>query len=170
MLIIVEGIDRVGKTTLCEMLSKSFGINIFKHDSKLFKLDKMDNDNETDKAIKIYEICKLLNGNLLLDRSYWSDFVYGVIERNYCVSNALENLKKIESIYKDEAVIVYVRPVDLKLSSKLHGADLTKYNDLFESVRKVTKCKVIDCTYESLEKVIVELESILGDKNERLNI
>ena len=170
MLIIVEGIDRVGKTTLCQMLSKSFGIKIFKHDSKLFKLDKMDNDNETDKAIKIYEICKLLNGNLLLDRSYWSDFVYGVIERNYCVSNALANLKKIESIYKDEAVIVYVRPVDLKLSSKLHGADLTKYNDLFESVRKLTKCKVIDCTYESLEKVIVELESIFGDKNERLNI
>lgn len=62
MLIIVEGIDRVGKTTLCEMLSKSFGIKIFKHDSKLFKLDKMDNDNETDKAIKIYEICKLLMG------------------------------------------------------------------------------------------------------------
>lgn len=166
MLIIVEGIDRVGKTTLCEMLSKSFGIKIFKHDSKLFNLDKMDNDNETDKAIKIYEICKLLNGTLLLDRSYWSDFVYGVLERNYCISNALENLKKIESIYKDEAVIIYVRPVDLKLSSKLHGADLTKYNDLFESVRKGTKCKVIDCTYESLEKVIVELESILGDKNE----
>lgn len=78
----------------------------------------------------------------------------------------MDNLKKIESIYKDEAVIIYVRPVDLKLSSKLHGADLTKYNDLFESVRKGTKCKVIDCTYESLEKVIVELESILGDKNE----
>ena len=166
MLIIVEGIDRVGKTTLCEIISKSFGIKIFKHNSDMFKLNKMDNDNETDKAIKIYEICKLLNGNLLLDRSYWSDFVYGVLERNYCIPDALENLKKIESIYKDKAVIIYVKPVDLKFSSKLHGADLTKYNDLFESVRKGTKCKVIDCTYVSFEKVITELESILGDKNE----
>lgn len=165
MLIIVEGIDRVGKTTLCNMLSKSFGIKIFKHDSKLFKLEKMDNDNETDKAIKIYELCKLLKGNLILDRSYWSDFVYGVLERGYSILDALENLKKIESVYKNGVIIVYVKPVDLKFSSKLNGADLTKYNDLFESVRKGTKCKVIDCTYESLEKVVAELSSILGDKN-----
>lgn len=165
MLIIVEGIDRVGKTTLCNMISKSFGIKIFKHDSKLFKLEKMDNDNETDKAIKIYELCKLLKGNLILDRSYWSDFVYGVLERDYSILDALENLKKIESVYKNGVIIVYVKPVDLRFSSNLHGADLKKYNDLFESVRKGTKCKVIDCTYESFEKVVAELSSILGDEN-----
>ena len=52
MIIIVEGIDRVGKTTLCEKLNKELKIPIYKHKNNQFYYNLMDNKNETDKMLQ----------------------------------------------------------------------------------------------------------------------
>ena len=85
MLIIVEGIDRVGKTTLCNMLKDKLGFKIYKHKNNNFNYSKMDNDNETDKMLQLLDLYEQIGSdvNIVFDRFHWSDFVYGKIERNY---------------------------------------------------------------------------------------
>ena len=39
MIIIVEGIDRVGKTTLCNRLRQELGYPVFKHNKSEFSYD-----------------------------------------------------------------------------------------------------------------------------------
>ena len=115
MIIIVEGIDRVGKTTLCNKLSQKTNIPIYKH--KKSNYSEMKNDIETDVMIQLIDLYKLLNGNIIFDRFHWSDFVYGALERNYSIANAYNNINIIESKLKDNAIIIYVKPTDINKSS-----------------------------------------------------
>ena len=63
MLVIVEGIDRVGKTTLCNMLSKEIDFPIFKLDA-LFGCEDMKRNNEVNNAILQLQRCTKFNAIL----------------------------------------------------------------------------------------------------------
>ena len=82
MIIVVEGIDRVGKTTLCNKIKEMTGYEIFKHSGN-FDYKRMDNDNETDKMLQVLKIAEIGKANIIFDRFHFSDFCYGTIERDY---------------------------------------------------------------------------------------
>ena len=168
MIIIVEGIDRIGKTTLCNKLHDKFKIPIYRHvGERNFKL--IDNDVETDKFFQVMEICKLSNSFIIFDRFHFSDYIYGIIERNYNVEKANKNFNEIEEFAEKnlkDLILLLVLPTDLERSSKEHGSDLTKHNDLFYKKFKESKIKnKFRCTYNTLDEAVAYVSSVISKSN-----
>ena len=156
MIIIVEGIDRVGKTTLCNKLKEEFGIPVLHHES-IISNNKKDNENETDKSLLTLEVCNITNSSIILDRFHLSDFVYGMLERNYNIDSAIDHFKMIDNMLTEmkDVFLIYVLPTDITESSKQHGKDLKIYNgefyDLFKHSKIENKWR---CTYNTLDEAI----------------
>ena len=118
MIIIVEGIDRVGKTTLCNRLSEELNIPIHKYKG-IIKYDKMKNKEETDKTLGLIQLLKETGSSIIFDRSYMSDYVYGVLQRNYKTSKANKNFELVNNALYDcnnsgnKVFVIIVNPVNL---------------------------------------------------------
>lgn len=165
MIIIVEGIDRVGKTTLCNKLSKELNIPIYKHSQKVMDYSMMDNLNETDKMLQLLDICEITSANIIFDRFHFSDYVYGILERGYYAKIALENLRILdEKLFEMNAVIVYVHPTDIKMSSEQHGKDLIPYFKLMNNIRNMSKTSVYACDYDSIDDMVKKIKELMYEK------
>ena len=157
MLIIVEGIDRVGKTTLCNMLKDKLGFKIYKHKNDNFNYSKMDNDNETDKMMQLLDLYEQIGSdvNIVFDRFHWSDFVYGKIERNYNEDKAVSNLYKITKRLNDlNALVIFVQPTNINRSSSEHGKSLLLYNYEMEGCFERSDLSKIKTNYNNLNDVV----------------
>lgn len=139
-IIVVEGIDRVGKTTLVNRIKDWFEFDpymkfeVFKHNESHFSYDKMDSANETDKMLQLIEMVELCNGNIIFDRFHLSEFVYGLCGRNYSFREAYLNRNLIDdALCRVGAVLVYVEPTSLTWSSSKHGADLSMHDELMRA-------------------------------------
>lgn len=159
-IIVVEGIDRVGKSTLANAICDwheydSHGrFHVFKHDNGMFDYKDMDNNNETDKMFQLIEMVKLFSGNVIFDRFHLSEFVYGLCEREYKFSTAYNNMLLIDDMLeKLGAVLVYVKPTSLLWSSQKHGKSLDKHNMLMEAAFNDS----------SMKKVVTDFKSISDD-------
>lgn len=154
MILIVEGIDRVGKSTLVEKLKKMVGFYPYHNDTN-FKVDIMDNDNETDKLLKMLLICDASDPLIVFDRFHWTDYVYGTLERGYNNYKAVSNLKLLESeLKKRDARIIFVVPTDIESSSKQHGKDLSIHQEVFEALFNLTKLKKCCCDYNGIDHAV----------------
>jgi thymidylate kinase len=155
MVIIIEGIDRVGKTTLCNKLHEATGYEVYKHFGD-FDYSKMDNDNETDKMLQMLEIARIGKANIIFDRFHCSDFVYGTIERKYNRVKAIENLTKInEKLVQMNAIIIFMDPTDLDKSSKEHGKNLAKYQDAMTFCHYLSASRhMYVCNYNDMDMMV----------------
>ena len=157
MVYIVEGIDRVGKTTLANKLSTKLQIPIYKHNNESFDYSLMDNTNETDKMIQLLDLYSFLSGDIIFDRFNWSDFVYGILLRSYDVERATENLRLINNkLAQLDAKIIYVQPTDIAWSSKMHGSDLSSFDYWMNIANDLTDIPIKHCTFDSIDKIIKE--------------
>lgn len=154
MLIIIEGIDRVGKTTLANMLHKKINFPIYKHIGKR-NLDAIDNEHETDEYLQMLEICRLSDSNIIFDRLHWTDFVYGSLQRHYDFTAALSNKDNVERLLLEQnAAIIFVKSVSVKDSSYRHGKDLSRHEKLFEFLYNESNLDKFQCDYKSLDKAV----------------
>lgn len=150
MIIVVEGIDRVGKTTLVNTLQKVTGFPVYKNCTS-FKLEEMDSDNEADKMLKMLQVCELSGADMIFDRFHWTDTVYGCLQRGYNVKNAMANLKAVESKLNEmEAIIILVRPTNVNKSSAIHGSDLKAHSQMFDMLFNVSNARKIACDFNTL--------------------
>lgn len=97
-MLIIEGIDGVGKTTLVENL-RNYGMKKyhFDYDSK-----------NMDLFSKYMKVLLEDDGELVLDRSFISEMVYGPVIRNKC-KLSIENYTKLLILYKNAgAKIIYL--------------------------------------------------------------
>lgn len=165
MIIIVEGIDRVGKTTLCNKLSKELRMPIYKHNNEQFSYSRMDNDNETDKMLQLIDLYSILDGDLIFDRFHISDLVYGIMLRNYSMQSASRNCKLIDDRlsklrFKQEAILILVKPTNVEKSSHEHGADLSKYDRLMQIAFDMSSIEMkYICDYNSIDLVVEKLKT-----------
>lgn len=159
-IIIVEGIDRVGKTTLCNMISEKFDIPIFKEAHVFIPEDKQmyANFGSCRTLLNLVDCYKDIN--ILLDRFHLSERVYGLLDRYYdCKKyyDIVENkLEKMENVY-----LIHVNPVDIKKSNKEHGKDLTRHYELFKMLYADSKLKKCQCNYLTLHVALEWLEKEL---------
>ena len=161
MIIIVEGIDRVGKTTLCNKLSTELNIPVYKHSQKVMDYSLMDNMNETDKMIHMLDVCKLTNASLIFDRFHFSDFAYGIIDRHYDKKTAKENLILLDKTLHDmNAILILVFPTDISSSSKQHGKDLTPYSELIHYAHEISNMKMYICNYHRIDDVVKKIKEM----------
>lgn len=192
MIIIVEGIDRVGKTTLCEMIEDKYCENI---NFKRFRDDTRYVHNHMNKAVNTEKINTLQNlieaglvDNIILDRYHITEFVYGGIERTYkndamfdidrrLAEVGTADIKNEDSDEVDagmmtdgkllnDVVLIYVVPVDIKTSSLEHGHNLERhlkwYDDFYLESKIEHKIKV---DYKTLGDALDFIDEILGLKD-----
>lgn len=160
MIIIIEGIDRVGKTTLANMISKECDYPLFKDNPKYNTIytDKTINSEKINLLLNLMEINALQN--IILDRGHFTEFVYGIIDREY-VNNDVwgfdERLAKLDNV-----LLIYVKPEDIERSIREHGSDLSQHNKLMDECMNKSKIKnIIYTSYSLLNKTLEQIKAVI---------
>lgn len=193
MIIIVEGIDRVGKTTLCEMIEEYYAdvmsIRRFKDDTR-YVHNYLNEEINTEKNNTIMNMIEQgVIENIILDRFHMTEFVYGLVERAYKNDNMYDIDRRLADIDKpdtsidseddidpgmsydghihNDVVLIYVVPVDIKKSSEENGYNLERhlkwYDIFYDNTLIKNKIKV---DYETLGLALDFIDEILGIKVE----
>lgn len=196
MVIIIEGIDRVGKTTLSEMIEeryRGFMDFIRFRDDTRYVHNHLNREVNTEKINTLQNLLEAgLIDNIILDRYHITEFVYGAIERSYKnvdmydIDKRLAELDRKDTPEEEEdgvnvidpgmsydghehndVVLIYVVPVDIKMSSTEHGYNLERhlkwYNDFYDNTLIKNKIKV---DYETLDLALDFIDDLLGIKYE----
>ncbi|MDE7423053.1 MAG: hypothetical protein K2N51_05090 [Lachnospiraceae bacterium] len=189
MIIIVEGIDRVGKTTLCEMIEERYTVfRRFRDDTK-YVHSHLNREVNTEKINTLQNLIEAgFIDDIILDRYHITEFVYGAIERSYknvdmydidrrlsvvggpdyevAEPDDLDNVDSammIDNKFHTDVVLIYVVPVDIKTSSGEHGYNLERhlkwYNDFYRDTLIKNKITV---DYETLEEALEYIDELLG--------
>lgn len=168
MLVIVEGIDRVGKTTLCNKLAKEFGFKIFKEDKRRIRSKELLSFANYGSMQSIVNCYKVFGDNLVLDRFHLTEYVYGTIDRKVDSKMAFQIFgmtdKKVSTLGED-VFLVLVMPTNLESSSAEHGSDLSEHEKLFENCFDFSSIKnkvIVD--YKTLDNAIRFVKSKLEAK------
>lgn len=170
-ILVIEGIDRVGKTTLVTRITNIFKGN--KHittaiikDSFLKVSDMMSKEIQAEKLMTEVN-CLLglsksdLSDNLvvILDRFHLSEYVYGKCERGY----ENKDVWTIDKLLNDicDTTLILVNPTSIDRSSKEHGSDLSKHmKEMQDAALRSSIDKKIICNYDTLDDAVI---SILSD-------
>ena len=108
MIIAVEGIDRTGKSTFCKALSDITGfVNFYAPESDLVNNEDKNMYDEADKCLKLAVLADLSATDVVFDRFHISDFVYGIVNRNYDATEAMKLFKKVDKKLAKLGLVVY---------------------------------------------------------------
>ena len=159
MIIAVEGIDRTGKSTFCEALSDNTGfVNFYVPESDIVKNKDKNMYDEADKCLKLATLADLSSTDVVFDRFHISDFVYGILNRNYDIDEATRLFKKVdEKLAKLGVVVYYFKPKTVAYSSVLEGRDLSKEYELFELFKEASSCVVVETDYNHVTQQVKRL-------------
>lgn len=159
MIIAVEGIDRTGKSTFCEALSDNTGfVNFYAPESDIVKNKDKNMYDEADKCLKLATLADMSSIDVVFDRFHISDFVYGIVNRNYDVDEATKLFKKVDKkLAKLGVVVYYFKPKTVAYSSVLEGRDLTKEYELFETFKEASSCVVVEIDYDHVIQQVKRL-------------
>lgn len=162
MIIIIDSIDRVGKTTLANKLAKRLGGRIYKHAIKNGDYSEMKDDSETCAMFALINLATVYNDQItIFDRFHLSNTIYGMIKRNYDIISASRNFNAIDKALSElgnEVILIKVNPTDLNRSSLEHGSDLTPYYNLFnELYNKSVIGNKIEIDYNGIDELVEKL-------------
>lgn len=153
MIFLVEGIDRVGKSTLCDKLSKVTGAVVFRANSTQF-VSNSDKDiyNEADKAYKLYKLAYDIGSDAIFDRMHLSDVVYATLRRGFDLESSFEVFKKIDEVANVYGVnVIYIKPDEqggLSRCEKMAGESLEQDLKFFDRVYDMSICNKV-CIHTS---------------------
>lgn len=179
MVIIIEGIDRVGKTTLANKISEEFDVPIYKQDrigGNFVNLSRSRSGNISayinilDNYVRAKTLVDFWNWsgftqNIIMDRFHWTEAVYSLVDRDCLLQ--YENMKLIEKSmleHKDKYMVIYIAPTDIKWSSRQHGKDLARHNEEFNRLYKDSKLNKYMCSLFSIDMAIDKVRGILNGK------
>lgn len=157
MLIIVEGVDRVGKTTLCSMLKEKIGFPVFRLDT-LYGIKDYRLNCEVNNCI--CQIEEVTSTDMVLDRYIMSEFVYGFYDRN---RDGVEEYHRILGRMANlNTLLIFVRSMDIKESSRQHGKDLSYYEKTFSMLYDSWPLDKITTRYDTFDKTVECIKKRLG--------
>lgn len=170
MIIIVEGIDRIGKSTLCKGLSERINLPIYKEEG----VHEKSQEGNMRSQMALLGLCKTTKCNVIFDRLFTSEFVYGIIDRQNNEFRAKEIFwKALNALTKIENVVyIGMNPTDVVRSSKEHGKDLTRHKKMFEDANKLIEQYIgevkgnfvrINCVYSDIPSLIDEIENYVKE-------
>lgn len=175
MIIIIEGIDRVGKTTLAKLINKKFNIPIYKQErigGNEIQLNVSCRNNgrlmKSSNLLMNYTRARTLvdfwnwsgyKQDIILDRFHWTEAVYSLVDRHSPdVMQMMENVEREMLNQKDKYFIIQVMPVEIKWSSREHGSDLTRHQKEFDKLYDKSELNKYRCTFYSYDLVLNEIE------------
>jgi len=129
MIYIIIGPDGSGKTSLSKKLSELLNYNIIHMDKPI---------TETDKLNMFNQYINILNNNdnIILDRAWYCEMVYGLIIRNKSYIN-LEQMYFLENLIKNKAIIIYCTDITQNLWNRciFRGEDYIKSFDILDKIK-----------------------------------
>jgi len=161
MIIIVEGIDRVGKTTLCKMLNEEIGYPILDDRSIFDKNKEISMIVEAERMSAQISLLKYVD-NIIIDRFHISEYVYGLVEREYENTFMFRIDKKLAKL---NAVLILVNPVDINKSSEEHGKSLLRHQQAFKLFYCISGMKKFECNYFAFDNVVKAIKSAIKEGN-----
>lgn len=159
MIVLVEGIDKVGKTTLANKLIGAGFINL--KDEFLLPKEKLANfaDYSIGKCESFVKMAQDLHNqgkNVVIDRLHLTELVYGDVERNGNVNQRA--CFSIDILLANAgAILCYVAPSNIELSNELHGSPQNKKAELFDYVYRLSAMRKTRCTYETIDETVSNL-------------
>lgn len=162
MIIIIDSIDRVGKTTLANKLAEKLGARIYKHAIKNGDYSEMKDDSETCAMFALINLATVYNDQItIFDRFHLSNTIYGMIKRNYDLVSSARNFNAIDSALAelgDDVLLIKVNPTDIERSSREHGSDLTPYYNLFNELYQKSNIKnKVEINYNGIDNLVEAL-------------
>jgi len=131
MLILVEGVDKSGKSTFIEGLQKATGYAVFKNPFKPRDADRLTIGRVAGVYEGAYNMALSLDAfNVIFDRSHISETVYAPIKRDYYPS-AFSCWPVIEKVLHGKALIFWVR-TDREVIRKRLQQDQDEYLNMLD--------------------------------------
>lgn len=167
MIVVVEGIDRVGKTTFCNKLHELTDWPVYKHDNKQFRYDDMDPMDETDKMLQMIDLLDAVDSQLteygkgiIFDRFHFSDYAYGCQYRQgYDETDDIQNVITIEDRLmkaKQEACLVLLYDDEgPERASIEHGDDLSWIDGAMRRMYEASGLRKVKGTYKDIPSMAV---------------
>ena len=155
MIVLVEGIDRVGKTTFAKKLEEA-GF-IYLKDEFVIDGSFIDNfpDYSVGKCDSFVAMAKRLHEegkNVVIDRLHITEMVYGDDIR--CgMSNSSACWAVDMALANMGAILCYIRPSDIELSNKLDGTNQGKRSELFDFYVKLSAMKKYTFNYNMIDDI-----------------
>lgn len=156
MIVVVEGIDRVGKTTLVNKLVEG-GFISMKDQFVINKSAQFDSfaDYSVGKCESFVVMAKMLSDqgkHVVIDRLHLTELVYGTINRSGN-TNELACLSVDLMLEEAGALLCLVEPSNIELSNQLANANQEKHAELFNHYYNLTSItRKMRCDYENITK------------------
>ena len=166
MIIIVEGIDRVGKTTLVNKLSEILDIPVIKQTriggNRTSAEDIVSVNYGRAAGLIDFWNHKVFTTDIILDRFFWTEAVYNKCDRCInCSIAAAKGLDDVMQVVKEKYLIILVDPTDIKWSSEKHGRDLTNHQHWFNKLFDMSGLNKLRCNFNTLNDTVNEVKKIL---------
>lgn len=166
MVIIVEGIDRVGKTTLVEKICQVTGYQRFRDDFR-YMTDENPYGNIQVNTEKINTLMNLIEqglvDNVVLDRFHFTEKTYGLYDRDYDNVSMVDVDKRLGKL--DNVVLVWVQATSVVRSSEEHGYDLSMHENYMRALYDLTTIQLKRRTkYAGFDNVVKEIGDICATK------
>ena len=145
MVIIIEGLDRTGKTTLANKISERYNIPIYKKDREDFPFvtlrdNELINLGDSIATVKLFNSDVFKGKNVILDRFHWSEYVFNVIDRGgYLRTEYVDIVSREINKNANNYFIIHMHPTDIKRSAKEDGRPISlfsRYYDKFCFIQK----------------------------------
>lgn len=171
MVIILEGIDRVGKTTLAAKIAEEINGKIFKAERVEGMLCTVNENNAISYGYCMGQV-QLFNNtyatscskHIIIDRFHWTEYVYTKLQRDKDLDEYyLNSIEKEMLKCKDGYIIIQMMPIDINVCSRMHGSDLSNHQKLFNWVFDNSKLNKYRCTYMSTDLVLDMINQTIKD-------
>ena len=152
MIVVVEGIDRVGKTTLVNKLVKAGFIKL-KDEFIINEFVEKFDDYSIGKCESFVQAAKNLEEqghNVVIDRLHLTEYVYGTIRNRGVNEQAVWAIDMI--LTNLNALLCYVRPSNIEISNNEAGLNQEKYDEMFEFATKLSSIRSVVTDYNHLDE------------------
>lgn len=158
MVLLIDGPDGTGKSTVCDILSDRMKMPIV----KMPNMVQYFTENNPEEFSKLFNetIVQFKDSDFILDRGFTSSLVYSkVYDRQFNLSY-LENLEKtldaeVYILTVDDEQMMERRPVDEIITKEFRS----QVRDEFENLAANRQYKLIDTSHISAEDVATEIMS-----------
>lgn len=115
MIVILEGLERTGKSTIAEILETKYNFVSFKDHNHLMEMDSSSIANRLDATLSMITALDKLNIDVVLDRFHISELIYGTYYRGYSRAN-FQHIKYIDEVlsHLNTKLVLLERTVDEK--------------------------------------------------------